>query len=76
MALRHLLRAASLEAGGAGADEPSPATLLNMAACCSSLGRHAEAVGHAERAVRAAAARLQVRAGKLPALPLPDCRHG
>lgn len=65
-ALQQLERAAEIEAE-AGAGCASPATLLNLAACCSSLGRHVEAVAHAEQAVGAAAMRAQVEPAALEA---------
>ncbi|KXZ50598.1 hypothetical protein GPECTOR_15g281 [Gonium pectorale] len=46
---------------------PSAATLLNLAACCGSLGRHGEALRYAEQAVPAAAVELQVTQPELEA---------
>ncbi|GFR46739.1 hypothetical protein Agub_g8362 [Astrephomene gubernaculifera] len=49
---------------------PTAATLLNMAACCSSLGQHGPALSYASQAVLAAARELQVSLASLEKLLL------
>lgn len=44
-----------------GVVNPTAATLLNLAACSSSLGKHLQALSYATQAVQAAAVELQVR---------------
>ncbi|GIL69509.1 hypothetical protein Vretifemale_431 [Volvox reticuliferus] len=46
---------------------PTAATLLNLAACSSSLGQHTQALSYATRALQSAAGELQVRPHKVAA---------